>query len=52
VRDRVRAEIQKGSTVAQAQQAKLTAEFDARWGGGFVPPARFVELVYRSLSPR
>jgi cyclase len=52
VRDRVRAEIQKGRTVAQAQEAKLTTEFYARWGGGFVPPARFVELVYRSLSPR
>lgn len=52
VRDRVRAEMQKGRTLAQITDAKVTAEYDAKWGRGFIQPAVFVQLVYRSLSPR
>ena len=50
VRDRVRAEMQKGRTLEQIQAAALTASFDARWGKGFIQPPRFVESVYRSLG--
>jgi cyclase len=52
VRDRVRAEMQKGRTLEQIADAKVTAEFDAKWGRGFIQPAVFVQLVHRSLSPR
>lgn len=50
IRDRVRAEMQKGRTLEQVKTAGLTADFDARWGKGFIQPPVFVELVYRSLG--
>ena len=50
VRDRVRAEMQKGRTLDQLKVAGLTTDFDARWGKGFVQPAVFVETIYRSLG--
>jgi cyclase len=50
VRDRVRAGMQKGSTLDQLKAAELTKEFDERWGKGFIQPAAFVESVYRSLG--
>ena len=49
VRDRVQAEIGRGRSVEQAKGAGLTNDYDARWGRGFIQPAVFVELVYRSL---
>lgn len=52
IRDRVRAEMQQGRTLAQITDAKVTAEYDAKWGRGFIQPAVFVQLVHRSLSPR
>ena len=52
VRDRVRAEMQKGRTLEQLKAAGLTADYDAKWGRGFIQPAMFVELVYRSLNQR
>jgi cyclase len=50
VRDRVRAEMQKGRTLDQIKAAGLSKEFDDRWGRGFIQPAAFVESVYRSLG--
>lgn len=50
VRDRVHAEMQKGRGLEQLKAAGLTAEFDGRWGKGFIQPTVFVELVYRSLG--
>jgi cyclase len=50
IRDRVRAEMQKGRTLAQIKAAGLTKEFDPTWGAGFVPPDRFIEIVHRSLG--
>ncbi len=52
VRDKVRAEMQKGRTLEQLKAAGLTAEYDAKWGRGFIQPPVFVELVYRSLNQR
>lgn len=49
VRDRVQAEIGRGRSIEQAKGAGLTTDYDARWGRGFIQPAVFVELVYRSL---
>lgn len=50
VRDRVRAEMQKGRTLDQVKAAGLSADFDERWGKAFIQPAAFVEFVYRSLG--
>jgi cyclase len=52
VRAKVRAEMQRGLTLEQLKSAGLTSEYDAKWGRGFIQPAVFVELVYRSLSQR
>ena len=52
IRDKVRAEMQRGRTLEQIAEAKVTAEFDAKWGRGFIQPAVFIQLVHRSLSQR
>lgn len=52
IRDKVRAEMQKGRTLEQLKGAGLTVDHDAKWGRGFIQPPVFVELVYRSLNQR
>lgn len=52
IRDKVRAEMQKGRTLEQLKAAGLTVDHDAKWGRGFIQPPVFVELVYRSLNQR
>jgi glyoxylase-like metal-dependent hydrolase (beta-lactamase superfamily II) len=49
VRDRVKKLKSSGRTLQQTVDAKPTADFDAAWGKGFVNPAGFVELVYKSI---
>jgi cyclase len=49
IRDRVRAQKRSGKTLAQVQAAKPSAQFDAEWGKGMLPPNDFVALVYQSL---
>ena len=46
IRDRVEDQIKRGKTLEQVKDAKLTLDYDARYGN----PDRFVEGVYRSLS--
>jgi glyoxylase-like metal-dependent hydrolase (beta-lactamase superfamily II) len=52
VRDRVRALIAKGATLAQVKAARPTADYDARYGAtsGRWTTDMFVEAVFRSLS--
>lgn len=52
VRDRVRAAIQKGMTLAQVKEAQLTKDYDARYNAksGLGSASGFVEAVYKSLS--
>ena len=50
IRDRVRQAVAAGRTLEQVQAAKPTAEFDAVWGKGSMPPARFVEILYQNLT--
>jgi glyoxylase-like metal-dependent hydrolase (beta-lactamase superfamily II) len=50
IRDRVRASIRRGRSLAQTVADKPTAEFDAAWGRGFLTPDDFVGLVYTSLQ--
>ena len=47
---RIRQMVKDGKTLEQAIAAKPTAEFDAVWGKGFVPPARFVEMLYNDVK--
>jgi glyoxylase-like metal-dependent hydrolase (beta-lactamase superfamily II) len=48
VRDRVQAMVKKGATVEQVKAAKLTQDYDPRYGSGDA----FVEAAYKSLSMR
>lgn len=50
VRDQVLEMIAAGMTLEQVVGQAPTAEFDERWGGGFIGPDRFAETVYRSLT--
>ncbi len=50
VHDRLRAAIDAGQPLEDIQAAGITAEYDEFWGGGFIPPARWVALLYRSLT--
>jgi glyoxylase-like metal-dependent hydrolase (beta-lactamase superfamily II) len=52
VRDRIRAMVRDGQSLAQVQAAKPTARFDAAWGSGTISPEKFVEIVYADLSAR
>jgi cyclase len=49
IRDRVRTQKRAKKTLAQVQAAKPSAEFDAAWGKGMMPPDDFVALVYNTL---
>jgi hypothetical protein len=52
VRDRIRALVQKGATLAQVRAARPTADYDARYGAatGRWTTDMFVEAVFRSLT--
>ena len=50
VSTRVKTLAREGKTLAQVQDAKPTAEFDAVWGGGFLPGPQFVEMLYKGIK--
>lgn len=50
VRNRVQTAMQRGLTLKQIQAARLTADLDARWGGGPIRGADFVARIYASLE--
>ena len=52
IRDRVSQQKGAGRSLAQTVATRPTAEFDAKWGSGFIKADQFVEMVYRSLPPR
>jgi glyoxylase-like metal-dependent hydrolase (beta-lactamase superfamily II) len=52
VRDRIKRAVTAGQTLEQVQAAKPTAEFDAGWGKGRIPPTLFVEILYTDLAAR
>ena len=47
---RIAAQIKQGKTLEQAAAAKPTAEFDGVWGKGFLPPEKFVAMIYGNLK--
>jgi cyclase len=52
VRDRIRAAVKKGMTLAQVKDAKLTLDYDYRYGAktGSGTTDQFVESIYKSLT--
>jgi cyclase len=50
VRDRVAEMIARGKTLEEVQAAKPSAEFDPKWGNGFMNPDNFVREIYLDLS--
>lgn len=42
--------IKEGKSADEAVAAKPTAEFDEKWGKGFLPPDRFAKLVYLTIT--
>jgi hypothetical protein len=53
VRDRVKAMVDAGATLAQVKAARLTADYDTQYGAdtGAWTTEMFVEAVYASLKP-
>jgi cyclase len=52
VSSRVARLLAEGRTPAEVAAAKVTADFDARWGNGFMKPGRFVEMLAADLAKR
>lgn len=48
--DKVAAGIKAGKSVEALVAAKPTAAYDAKWGGAFIKPDQFIQLVYASLK--
>lgn len=49
VRARVMRHVAARWSLERVVAAKPTAKFDATWGKGFLPPDKFVEIVYKDL---
>jgi cyclase len=47
--DRIDVEIKKGTGLDDIVAMKLTADYDERWGSGFLSPDRFVRVLYAGL---
>ncbi len=52
VSNRIRSQVKDGKTLEQVLASKPTAEFDDVWGKGFLPPAKFVELIWKELQSK
>jgi cyclase len=47
---RVAAQIKQGKKLEEVVASKPTAQYDAKWGKGFLPPDKFVEMLYGNLK--
>lgn len=52
IRDTILSLVRKGKSLDEVKAAKPTIDFDNQWGGGFMSPDRFVEIVYQSLAKK
>lgn len=52
IRDRIAKMVAARKTLAEVAAAKPTAEFDAKWGKGFITPDMMVDQVYTSLKKK
>ncbi len=46
----IRGQIRAGKTLEQVIASKPTAKYDEVWGKGFLPPEKFVEMLYGNLK--
>jgi cyclase len=46
---KIKALVKEGKKLDEIVAAKPTAEFDERWGKGFVPAARYIEMIMKGL---
>ena len=49
IRDRIQKQVNAGKTLEEIKLSRPTQDFDSEWGGGFLKPDVFVEIVYQSL---
>lgn len=49
ISQRIKAQMKDGKKMEEIIASKPTADFDGKWGKGFIPPARFVEMLYKNL---
>jgi glyoxylase-like metal-dependent hydrolase (beta-lactamase superfamily II) len=47
---RLKSMMKEGKTLEQAIAAQPTREFDDKWKSGFLPPERFVRMVWQNLA--
>jgi glyoxylase-like metal-dependent hydrolase (beta-lactamase superfamily II) len=54
IRDRAQALIKQGKTLEQVKAARITADYDPRWGANSAQwsTEKFVEAVYKTLQPK
>jgi len=52
VSGRIKALAREGRKLDDVIAARPSAEFDERWGKGFMPPARFIEMIYAAYAPK
>ena len=54
IRDRIQTMIKQGRTLEQVKAAKVTADYDPRWGAssGAWTTEKFVEAAYKTLAPK
>ncbi|NRF69879.1 MBL fold metallo-hydrolase [Aquincola sp. S2] len=50
VSGRIKEHVRAGRKLEEVVAAKPTAEFDAVWGGGFIPPDRFITMLWGDLK--
>ena len=49
VSGRIRQMIREGRKLEEITASKVTADFDEKWGKGFIPPHKFAEMVAMNL---
>lgn len=42
--------IDRGKSLEEIQAMGITDEYDEQWGSGFIPPDRWIELLYRGMT--
>jgi cyclase len=50
IRARVKKQVDSGKTLDAIQKQKVTAEWDEKWGKGFIKPEQVVEFVFKSVK--
>jgi glyoxylase-like metal-dependent hydrolase (beta-lactamase superfamily II) len=50
VHDRIRPMVKAGRSLAEVRAAAPTKDLDDKWGKGFLNPAQFIEIVFRSYG--